>query len=555
MKKYIAYIIVLAAGLGLGYIFFSGDSSSDKTETTTAEKDQVYTCSMHPQVRKHEPGDCPICGMELIPVDQSGDSSEMGNAISMTDHAMALANIQTTTVGNGKASGNSMELSGKIKADENTSSVQPAYFSGRIEQLYIESEGEKISKGQLLAKIYAPKLVSAQQELLTAAENKDSQPALYKAVRNKLKNWKISEKQINQIEAFGDVKRNFPIYANTSGIVLEKNVSEGDYIKEGQTLYEIANLNQVWAVFDAYENQISQLKEGQSISISANSYPDKTWEAHISFIQPTLNDNQRTIKVRAELNNKNQELKPGMFVKAAVVSESDSDNKSLSIPKSAVLWTGERSVVYVKPDENKSMFELREVELGRENQTSYQILSGLKSGEKVVTKGTFTVDAAAQLQGKTSMMNQKSKQENQFSAKFQKQFKEALQTYLDLKDALVHSNSKKGQKTGKQLNEELMAMRHVSKDLMGDFENLKEIASKISNTDQLKKQRDYFIGLSERIIPIAERNNFETSLYIQKCPMANNSKGARWISREKEIFNPYFGEKMMKCGSTLDSIR
>lgn len=555
MKKYIAYIIVLAAGLGLGYIFFSGDSSSDKTETATAEKDQVYTCSMHPQVRKHEPGDCPICGMELIPVDQSGDSSEMGNAISMTDHAMALANIQTTTVGNGKASGNSMELSGKIKADENTSSVQPAYFSGRIEQLYIESEGEKISKGQLLAKIYAPKLVSAQQELLTAAENKASQPALYKAVRNKLKNWKISEKQINQIEASGNVKRNFPIYANTSGIVLEKNVSEGDYIKEGQTLYKIANLNQVWAVFDAYENQISQLKEGQSISISANSYPDKTWEAHISFIQPTLNDNQRTIKVRAELNNKNQELKPGMFVKAAVASESDSDNKSLSIPKSAVLWTGERSVVYVKPDENKSMFELREVELGHENQTSYQILSGLKSGEKVVTKGTFTVDAAAQLQGKTSMMNQKSKQENQFSAKFQKQFKEALQTYLDLKDALVHSNSKKGQKTGKQLNEELMAMRHVSKDLMGDFENLKEIASKISNTDQLKKQRDYFIGLSERIIPIAERNNFETSLYIQKCPMANNSKGARWISREKEIFNPYFGEKMMKCGSTLDSIR
>jgi|AntDeeMinimDraft_5_1070356.scaffolds.fasta_scaffold01846_2 Cu(I)/Ag(I) efflux system membrane fusion protein len=553
MKKYLIYILILIAGLALGYVFFSSDGNPDKEKKETAQKSQTYTCSMHPQIRKQEPGDCPICGMELIPVKQSGGSQVMGDAIKMSPRAMALAGVQTTTVGQDSVSSSELMLSGKIKPNENASSVQAAYFDGRLEQLFIEFEGEKINRGQLLAKIYAPKLVSAQQELLTVAKNKESQPELYQAVRNKLKNWKISEGQIDKIESSGKVLRNFPIYANSSGIVIEKNVSEGDYVKEGQTLYQIANLDQVWAVFDAYENQIGQLQENQNIEITANSYPAKTWKSKISFIQPILNESQRTVKVRAELDNSDQMLKPGMFIKGAVKTKS-SGNKTLSVPKTAVLWTGERSVVYVQAQDGTPIFELREVQLGTENQNGYQIIDGLKSGEKVVTQGTFTVDAAAQLQGKNSMMSDK-QSEKDFSAEFSGQFEEVIDHYFNLKDALVASDAVKTSSFAKKAKTELTQLKNSPQAAKTNINQLDEAFSKIENTDTIKQQRQYFIALSEAMIKITGQLSLKDSLFIQKCPMAKNQEGARWISREKEIRNPYFGEKMLKCGSVVDLIK
>ena len=194
MKKYIIYIAILAIGLVLGYVFFgrSAEGSantknvSDMTENSTMEK-QMWTCSMHPQIMQPEPGDCPICGMDLIPAETGAEGLAM-NEIKMSDNAMALANIQTTIVGNVSGTDeNTIQLSGKIMANEEANAVQASYFEGRIEKLNVNFTGEEVRRGQLLATIYAPTLVAAQQELLTAASMKESQPALYKAVRNKLK--------------------------------------------------------------------------------------------------------------------------------------------------------------------------------------------------------------------------------------------------------------------------------------------------------------------------------------------------------------------------------
>lgn len=177
---------------------------------------------MHPQIMQPEPGDCPICGMDLIPAETGADGLAM-NEIKMTENAMALANIQTTIVGNVSGTDeNTIQLSGKIMANEEANAVQASYFEGRIEKLNVNFTGEEVRRGQLLATIYAPTLVAAQQELLTAANMKESQPALYKAVRNKLKLWKLSESQINQIESSGKVRENFPIYATVSGTVSQK---------------------------------------------------------------------------------------------------------------------------------------------------------------------------------------------------------------------------------------------------------------------------------------------------------------------------------------------
>src|SRR5699024_1384603 len=197
-------------------------------------------------------------------------------------------------------------------------------------------------------------------------------------VRNKLKSWKLSDKQIDQLEHSGKTRENFPIYATMSGTVTKKLVEEGDYIKKGQVLFDIADLSTVWAVFDAYENQLGRVSEGQTVTISSKAYPGKSVQGKITFIEPTLNTETRTVNVRVKIPNPQGRFKPGMFVKAAVNLPHKTSPGIVSIPKSAVLWTGKRSVVYVKPYPDKPMFELREVELGQASADRYQILSGLK---------------------------------------------------------------------------------------------------------------------------------------------------------------------------------
>ncbi len=413
MKKNILYIgLAVIGGLLAGYLIFGNNSNAGVVEghdhNQEKESGEMWTCSMHSQIMQPEPGDCPICGMDLIPM-ESGADGLAEDQFKMSKNALALANIRTTKVGLGTSDDNTLKLSGKIKENEKAVATQASYFAGRIEKLFVNFEGEEVRNGQQLATIYSPELVSAQQELITALGLKETQPALYQAVRNKLKLWKLSEKQIEQIEESGQVNEKFPIYANVSGTVSEIMVETGDYVKQGSPLFKIANLNTVWAVFDAYENQVSLLKEGQTIDIITKAYPDNKFKANVSFINPVLNTATRTIEIRAVLQNTKGQLKPGMFVVGSIGLTSNKKDQTIVIPESAVLWTGERSVVYVKTNPDQPTFEMREVSLGNVISQGYVILSGLQSGEEIVTNGSFTVDAAAQLKGKKSMMNETGK--------------------------------------------------------------------------------------------------------------------------------------------------
>ncbi|QCW98744.1 efflux RND transporter periplasmic adaptor subunit [Aggregatimonas sangjinii] len=410
MKKNSIYIgLAVLVGLLAGYLIF-GNSSDEITaeehhHSQETAATQMWTCSMDPQVMQPEPGDCPICGMDLIPAESDSEGLSIGE-FKMTKNAMALAGIQTIKVGSGGSGDNTLKLSGTIEENEKAVATQASYFDGRIEKLFVNFKGEEVRNGQQLATIYSPELVSAQQELITAASLKESQPSLYKAVRNKLKLWKLSEKQIENIERSGQVQENFPVYANVSGTVSEIMVEAGDYVKKGSALFKIADLGTVWAVFDAYENQVSQLREGQQIEIITKSYPDKKFDAKISFIDPVLNSSTRTIEVRAVLQNAKGLFKPGMFVAGTLELSADKKEDMIIIPESAVLWTGERSVVYLKTSAEDRTFEMREVMVGDIVNGGYQVLSGLQIGDEIVTNGTFTIDAAAQLKGKKSMMNE-----------------------------------------------------------------------------------------------------------------------------------------------------
>jgi len=589
MKKYIIYFGLVVVGLVAGWFLF-GNSSNEQTEhnhSEMAETNQMWTCSMHPQIMLLEAGDCPICGMDLIPA----ETTAMGlsaDQFKLSENAMALANIQTSVVGESAMENSGIKLSGKIVENEEANAVQVSYFSGRIEKLNVNFTGEKIRKGQLLATVYSPELYAAQQELITAISLKESQPALYKAVRNKLKLWKLSDSQINQIEASRKVQENVPIYATVSGTVSKKLVEQGDYIKQGQPLLKIANLNTVWANFDVYENQIDLFKKGQNISITTNAYPKKKFKAKVNFIDPILDATTRTVKLRAVLNNTNNDFKPGMFVKGVLKRRELSSMKMLlKIPASAVLWTGVRSVVYVKPNANEPIFEMKEIVLGAKFGDYYEVIEGLNSGDEIVTNGTFTVDAAAQLQGKKSMMNKEGgktmtgheghlgmmepmssmdthsnmNERMKVSKEFQNQLKKVFDRYITLKNGLIEDNSEEVAKDAKKLLTDLskVDMKLLNMDAHSNWMPLEKVlktaANSISNSRDIAAQRKQFKQLSKHLTTAIELFGINAEIYQQFCPMADNNKGAHWLSKEEKVFNPYFGQSMLKCGEVKQVIK
>lgn len=572
MKKYVIYIGILIAGLLLGWLFF-GNSSNNEMEhnhSEMASENQMWTCSMHPQIMQPEAGDCPICGMDLIPAEAGADGLSP-NEFKLTKNAMALANIQTSVVGNGSTESNSIKLSGKISENEDANVVQASYFSGRIERLNISSVGEEVRKGQLLATIYSPELFSAQQELITASSLKESQPALYNAVRNKLKLWKISDSQINQIEASGKVIQNFPIYATVSGTVSEKLAEQGDYVKQGQALLKITNLNTVWALFDVYESQIELFKKGQEITVTINAYPNKEFKKKVDFIDPMMNPQTRTVDLRVVLNNRNGEFKTGMFIEGIIENTSSDSEQKLTIPSSSVLWTGERSVVYLKTNPNEPIFEMQEVVLGKQVGEQYEVIDGLKDGDEIVTNGTFTVDASAQLQGKKSMMNKEGDktmtgheghtmdmktEKVDFNSTIEKSFQPVIDAYINLKDALIQSDVSMASSKSVAFRKALEEMPVNQREQTHNYWSILHKTSKgINESVSLEHQRKQFQMISDKLIEMIRNfDEVNDKLFVQFCPMADDNKGAFWISKEEQVLNPYFGDAMLKCGSVKQVI-
>ena len=572
MKKYIIYIGILGAGLALGWLIFGNSSkqeNSSEDNSSLSKKEQIWTCSMHPQIQLSEPGDCPLCGMDLIPLESSKSNSNP-LVFEMTDDAIKIANIQTTVISSGSKNSNGLKLSGKIKADETNSASIVSHVSGRIEKLFISFTGEEVRKGQKIASIYSPRLITAQKELLEAYKVKEANPKLFEATSNKLKFWKITESQIQSIIKSKEAIESFDIYSGFSGVVLNKKVSVGDYLNEGEVLFDIQNLNQLWAVFDVYENDLTSIKKGDKISFTSTGIANKTFVSKIVFVDPVINPTTRTASVRAIINNYNKALKPEMFLEG-IVNNVKSNKESVNVPKSAVLWTGERSVVYIKlPNLSTPSFEFREVTLGESNGANYTVLNGLSNGDEVVTNGAFVIDASAQLNNQASMMNRnlltsKSQGLPDFTSTTPVEFKNqlilVLDDYLLIKDALVQSNSKLAAEKSKLL---INSMEKVDMQLVtGESHNfwmkqMKSIAvntKRITETKDVSEQRVFFNTLSNSIIKATKSFGVkEGTYYVQYCPMAGNDKGASWISKEAIVKNPYFGDEMLTCGSIEDTI-
>ena len=481
-----------------------------------------------------------------------------------------------------------MRLNGKVKADERSVYSQSSHIPGRIEKLMVNFTGEYVNKGQVIASIYSPDLVNAQEELFEARKIVETEPLLFNSAKEKLKNWKLTDKQIAQILESGVVKEELPILADISGYVTEKKVNLGDYVMKGMAIYEIANLNNVWILFDVYESDMAWVKKGDAVNFTVQSLPGESFKGKISYIDPVIDPMTRVAKARVEINNSGLKLKPEMFVSGTVEAELPIKSEAIIVPKTAVMWTGQRSVVYIKNTTAKGVnFMMRDVTLGPALGDGFVVNDGLQEGEEIAINGTFSIDASAQLAGKPSMMNPEggpamtghnhgggampatNGTPNKTAAKkvsVSQKAKDALKPlfteYLSMKDALTNDNLENAKKAGSNILKTVDGLNMAlftgeSHNVwMGLSSDLKNTLQHVQHFKTLEEIRKAFQQVSNIIIGLETSfNPNDEALYVMHCPMANNNKGADWVSTSKEVKNPYYGQSMPTCGEVTKEIK
>ncbi|MFY0628463.1 MAG: efflux RND transporter periplasmic adaptor subunit, partial [Reichenbachiella sp.] len=386
----------------------------------------------------------------------------------------------------------------------------------------------------------------------------------------------------DQIIANGKPKEQFPINADISGYVTEKKVNLGDYITKGQSLYQIANLSKVWVLFDVYESDMPWVKTGDQVNFTVASLPGEVFEGKVTFIDPVIDPIRRVASARVEMTNKGLKLKPEMFTSGTLEATLPIQKDAMIIPKTAVMWTGKRSVVYVKEVSGKGVnFMMREVTLGPALGASYIIDKGLTEGEEIAVNGTFSIDAAAQLAGKPSMMspeggavmtghnhggassastpvkqshNEHSKKVT-LSTEAKKVIQPLFKDYQGIKDALVNDDLEEAKKVSLSFQENLDKINMSL--FKGDahqiwMEHSSQAKQAIQHTAHFKdigEMRKAFRTLSGVMIGLVKSfDPLDEVVYVQHCPMADSNNGADWLSTEKKIRNPYFGQAMLGCG-------
>jgi Cu(I)/Ag(I) efflux system membrane fusion protein len=622
-KQIILAMSILLIGLLFGrYLFPSRpDSAATAGPVESVENAQsiTWTCSMHPQIQQPDPGNCPICGMDLIPLYNDAGADDGPRTMSMSESSRALAEIQTTEVIKGYPEA-SVRLVGKLDYDETQVKALTARFPARIDELFVNYKGIPVAKGDHLAKVYSPDLLSAQRELLTAYRA-DPSSSITNAAREKLRLWDLVPGQIADIIESDEAKDYFVLKAPIGGVVVEKNVKEGDYVKTGESLFKIVDLSRLWANLDAYESDLPWLRYGQAVAFTVGSMPGQTFHGQIAFIDPEVNRKTRTVSVRVNVPNLGSKLKPGMFIRGIVASRLAEDGEvyapefagkwispmhpeivkdgpgqcdvcgmdlvpaeelgyvdnaskkaPILVPASAVLHTGKRAVVYIeKPNTTRPTYEGRVIELGPRAGDTYLVSSGLVVGERVVTNGAFKIDSALQIQTKPSMMNpaggRPAVEYNRGGEAHKSGQVDDLQHQDSVAPEIFDATS------AQQLLPAYLAMQSAlaSDDLdaaklqvkamiqvTGHSGSIREILHAMLASESLETfRRPYFEMLSNALISKIKSNpaTLEADLYIMHCPMVYGDRGADWLQANDQLRNPYFGEMMLSCGELKEALK
>jgi Cu(I)/Ag(I) efflux system membrane fusion protein len=575
-------LIIVTGVLAFWAGHFIGNSHPKQNEENHSEqqhKAEVYTCSMHPQIKLPHPGQCPICAMDLIPLASNQDATHDGlPTIKLSQYAQKLAQVQTFKVQSSQDlnfnENSNQNWVGEVIWNESALKNETALFGGRIERLKVNYEGQGVKPGEVIAEIWSPELFALAEEWRQAQQSQNE--ILQNAVSQKL--------HLLGLEAsdFKDLVQNqserFVVKARQGGVVTHLNVRVGQYIKTGDELFKLASPKDLWVRLNVFEKDLPFINLGQIINLSIQNYTEKEIKAKVEYISPDLDPVRRTLEVRLSLNNPKGLFKPGMLVRAGAVTSKRS--AKLVIPESAPLLTGKRALVYI--EDSPGVYSAREVQLGSLHQGYYDVIAGLQEGERVVSRGAFKIDASMQLQGHPSMMypqgtiaggthNHGQTQPPQLESpepknelvhvvsdpKVDKWLTQSYDLYIDLQRELAGDHIQKSIAAFKLLSQQLQKAP-VSKntELSQRIKKLNAEFLKMNQVDKIEEIRSVLSLISDLMIDLIKfyKPELRQNAVVYFCPMANNDKGANWLQVGGEVNNPYYGAMMLRCGEQKQTL-
>ena len=536
---------------------------------------------MHPWIKSDKPGKCTICGMDLTPVYEGEKPLDVTEGtVVLGSNSINVIHVQTTEVKK-QALRRTMNVAGTIEDNDSRHRVLSSYVDGRIDKLFVNYVGAEVSQGQPLASIYSTSLLNAQREYVSLSNRIAREPAselrtmseeLLKSAAQRLRQMGLSETQISELPKKKETDIQTGILAPMSGTVVARNVYEGQYVKEGEKLFEIADFSTMWFLFDAYERDLNWLRTGQKVEISTPSVSGKTFQGTIAFIDPNIRDMTRTAKVRVELANPlvnsegttRRELYHKLYAQGTV--QIDTPDVT-TLPRSAVLAPGAQPVVYVAKE--GGAFERRAVKLGRSGDENWEILEGVNPGERVVTTGNMLIDAQAQLNASEHASEDTTPEKDagqgktpSLTARQQTDVREALQLADKLGQALAGDDVEAFRRESAKLAPVLLRLKaslSEAPDWAALGEKL-ELTGHFPDAPDLAAARKVFLPFSMAAVELAQKERLQGkqfgSVKIFQCPMVNQAvpgapKKGLWVQSAGPLRNPFFGGEMLDCGTEV----
>ncbi len=591
MKPNQILVLVISVAVAAGAGWFAAKRSGDSHEQhnhaapVAPANGKIYSCSMHPQIRSDKLIKCTICQMALAPIGAGSQADVPEGVVPLSFAVIQVINVQTEEVVRRTLS-RTLRVAGMIDDDDTRHRRLSAYVEGRVEKLFVNYVGAEVVAGQPLAMIYSPTLYNAEREYLLLLRQSvptnfpilatEHERAL-NAVTLRLKRLGLSDEQVDKLGQKAAADYRSELLAPMSGTVVTREVYEGQYVKEGDKLFEVADFSRMWFKFDAYERDLVWLKPGQSIEVTAPALPGRVFTNTIAFIDPNVADMSRSAKVRVELENplvdrngrRQRELLHKLYAEGVVRVEVP---ESLAVPRSAVLQPGAQAVAYV--DKGGGHYEQRKLKLGRRGDDAWEVLDGLKAGDRVVTHGNLLIDAQAEL----SRSGSSHEHAHGASAKgaikptpvadlppLTEPQQKAAGEFFAVMDALAVALA--GDKVD-EFNKHAARIHPALTQLVPAFRDVKEAeavmkritaSGHLAPAKKLEAARAAFLPVSLATADFAKALRKQPpfkSVKVYHCPMVDRvvegaAKDGYWIQLRAGLKNPFFGADMLECGEEV----
>jgi Cu(I)/Ag(I) efflux system membrane fusion protein len=554
MNRVLFSLLVSATSLAFGAVEHAEAHTAPAVADAAATR--VYQCPMHPWIKSNKPGKCTICGMDLVAAQNAGAPVPEG-VVSLGQSIINTIGVETSIVSRQPLM-RTVRVNGTIDDDDTRHRLLTAWAEGRVEKLHVNIVGAVVKAGQPLFDFYSPELQAAQREFVQLARAGQLAASALPAARERLRKMALTDAQLDELIKSGEPKLVTTVLAPDGGTVVGKSVYEGQWVKTGDKLFEIADFSRMWFLFDAYEQDIPWLRVGQKVEITTRAVPGEIIEAPIEFIDPNFNEMTRTTKVRVVLANPHLNTTSGeghllyhrVLAEARVLVESPA---VLAAPRSSILDVGRGPVAYV--DLGNGNYEQRNLRLGRRGDALAEVLGGLNEGDKVVTSGALLIDAQAQLAREAS-----GHAHNDSAARMNGKAPAAQTTALSSDTAPKPTSS---------ASDALMPLASAAMDAAAalaadDFATYQKLfptlvsaanafpnLPKVELGDGLKAARRSFEPWSTAVADLLKPHKANLGIKVFQCPMAPVLGKGRWVQRNQPLKNPFFGSAMANCGVEL----